>query len=55
MVDKILYVNSNLCLIYYTNKHTVRISTDNHSALSLAYEMADWDKPDYDWDEKTNV
>lgn len=38
MLDKILYVNDNLVVIYYTDR-IVKVRSDNGSALSLTDEI----------------
>lgn len=38
MLDKILYVNENLVVIYYVG-NTVRVTSDNGTALQLVDEL----------------
>ena len=39
MLDKILRVNSNLVVIYYTSREPVRVTSDDNSAMAAALNL----------------
>lgn len=41
MIDKILKVSDNKCVVYFTNRKTLVIITHNDEAIELASMLAD--------------
>jgi hypothetical protein len=47
-VDKVLYVNKNLVVVYFVNRASLNITSDNGTALSLTFETLNCESEIYE-------